>query len=73
MPGAQELQRVVSDSFVCHKTWHWIPSLTGTRKDRGSGMTKGKEVRLWMAFGGLGKAPFLLYYIVGNPWEAPQT
>lgn len=26
-----------------------------------------------MAFVGLEKAPFPLYYIVGNPWETPQT
>lgn len=36
-------------------------------------MGKGKEGRLWVAFGGLEKAPFPLYHIAGNHWEASPT
>lgn len=35
-------------------------------------MGKSKEVKLWVAFGDLGKAPFPLYHIAGNCWEASQ-
>lgn len=36
-------------------------------------MSKGKEIKLRMVFCMLGKAPFPLCHIVGNPWEALQT
>lgn len=36
-------------------------------------MSKGKELRPWMTFWGLGKAPFPLYHIVGESLGGPSN